>query len=112
MTGKVYPKGTWFGLMKINNETVWNEWIKTGMVSGFSVEGYFTDFVINASQQKFYYRTTKNGTDIVVDHNSLVVFIVEDGERVAVLPDGQHELTNGKTLVVRDGKAVKGTFTS
>jgi len=112
MTGKVFPKGTWFGLMKINNETVWNEWIKTGMVSGFSVEGYFTDFVINASKQKFYYRTTKGNTDIVIDHNTDVVFILQDGERVAVLPDGQHELTNGETLVVRDGKAVKGTFAS
>jgi hypothetical protein len=112
LTGNKYPKGTWFGMMKINNKEVWYEWIKSGQVSGFSVEGYFTDFVINASKQSFYYRTTEGGTEIVIDHNTNVVHILEDGERVAVMPDGSHKLTNNRTLVVRDGKAVKDTFAS
>jgi len=35
------PKGTWMGIYKINNKEVWNQYVKTGKVKGFSVEGYF-----------------------------------------------------------------------
>jgi hypothetical protein len=37
------PKGTWMVSIKVNNATIWNEFVKTGIVKGFSIEGYFTD---------------------------------------------------------------------
>ena len=37
------PKGTWMVSVKVNNEDVWNEFVKTGKVKGFSIEGYFSD---------------------------------------------------------------------
>ena len=37
------PIGTWMGTVKVNNEEVWNEYIKTNKVKGFSIEGYFAD---------------------------------------------------------------------
>ena len=37
------PQGTWMVTMKVNNDAVWNEYVKTGLVKGFSIEGYFTD---------------------------------------------------------------------
>ena len=37
------PKGTWMVSVKVNNEEVWEEFVKTGRVKGFSIEGYFTD---------------------------------------------------------------------
>jgi hypothetical protein len=110
LTGKKYPKGTWYGIMKVLNTTVWKEWIKTGRVKGFSVEGYFSDRIINAEKHKFYYRTTQGGTEIVIDHKSLVVFVLEDGERESILADGDYQLNNGKTLRVVDSKAVRGSF--
>jgi len=36
-----YPVGTWVACMKIENEDVWNNYIKEGEVKGFSIEGYF-----------------------------------------------------------------------
>jgi len=38
--------GQWFGIYKINNGRVWNEYVKTGKVKGFSVEGYFYNNVL------------------------------------------------------------------
>jgi len=35
------PAGTWYGMMKINNEDLWQNYIKTGKVKGFSIEGSF-----------------------------------------------------------------------
>lgn len=39
--GMKYPKGTWMVMMKINNEQVWKDYVKTGKVKGFSLEGLF-----------------------------------------------------------------------
>jgi len=37
------PIGTWMGSVKVNNDDVWNEYVKTNKVKGFSIEGYFAD---------------------------------------------------------------------
>jgi hypothetical protein len=37
------PVGSWCGTMKINNDEIWNDYVKTGRVKGFSIEGYFAD---------------------------------------------------------------------
>ena len=37
------PVGTWVGSVKVNNDKVWNEFVKTKKVKGFSIEGYFAD---------------------------------------------------------------------
>ena len=41
--GMDLPIGTWMGSGKVNNDKVWNEFVKTGKVKGFSIEGYFAD---------------------------------------------------------------------
>ena len=43
--GLKMPIGTWMVSMKVNNEDVWKDYVKTGKVKGFSIEGYFTDKV-------------------------------------------------------------------
>jgi len=37
------PIGTWMISVKCNNEEIWNDYVKTGAVKGFSIEGFFTD---------------------------------------------------------------------
>ena len=37
------PVGTWMGSVKVNNEEIWQEYVKTNKVKGFSIEGYFAD---------------------------------------------------------------------
>tara|TARA_R110000796_G_scaffold34406_2_gene88920 strand:+ start:2782 stop:3381 length:600 start_codon:yes stop_codon:yes gene_type:complete len=37
------PIGTWMGTVKVNNDEIWNEYVKTNKVKGFSIEGYFAD---------------------------------------------------------------------
>ena len=41
--GLTPPEGTWMISMKVNNDEVWNEYVKSGKVKGFSIEGYFAD---------------------------------------------------------------------
>jgi len=39
-------KGEWFGIYKVKNDKIWDEYVKTGKVKGFSVEGMFTQRVL------------------------------------------------------------------
>ena len=41
--GMDLPIGTWMGAVKVNNDDVWDNYVKTGKVKGFSIEGYFAD---------------------------------------------------------------------
>jgi hypothetical protein len=36
------PDGSWFGSFKVDNDDIWDNYIKTGLFTGFSVEGFFT----------------------------------------------------------------------
>ncbi len=36
--GMHYPKGTWMATMKVDNDEIWNDYIKTGKLKGFSVD--------------------------------------------------------------------------
>ena len=37
------PVGTWMGSVKVDNDEVWNDYVKTGVVKGFSIEGFFAE---------------------------------------------------------------------
>ena len=37
------PAGTWMVSVKVDNDEIWNDYVKTGKVKGFSIEGYFAD---------------------------------------------------------------------
>jgi hypothetical protein len=46
------PVGTWFGLMKINNDVIWNDYVKSGKVKGFSIDGVFDMEKINLNNEQ------------------------------------------------------------
>ena len=41
--GLEMPLGTWMASVKVNNDEIWEEFVKTKRVKGFSIEGFFTD---------------------------------------------------------------------
>ena len=41
--GMDLPLGTWVGSMKVNNDKIWNEFVLTKKIKGFSIEGFFAD---------------------------------------------------------------------
>lgn len=79
------PKGTWFGIFKVNNPQLWAD-VKAGKVKGFSIEGMFDHQQVKQSQ--------------VVDLDKLIVDLSE-AEAAAVLAKIKHILKN-------DGRYRKG----
>ena len=45
------PVGTWMVSMKVENDAIWEKFVKEGSVKGFSIEGYFAN-KFELSQQK------------------------------------------------------------
>jgi len=48
--GMSLPEGTWVGMFKITDDKLWNDYVKTGKVQGFSIEGLFGHNLVHASQ--------------------------------------------------------------
>jgi len=124
-----YPVGTWVISMKVENEEVWNEWVKSGRVKGFSVEGYFMDKVAKSStkeknskhtkmknfltkimtllsevkEQKFEQATLADGSTIVAESFEVgaPIYILTDGGQIP-LPVGEYALEDGRTIVVSE----------
>ena len=43
------PEGTWMGMFKVSDESIWNDYVKTGKVKGFSVEALLEQKLVKAS---------------------------------------------------------------
>ena len=46
------PVGSWMGTYKIDNQRIWDEYVKTGRVKGFSVEGFFESYAMSKTTCK------------------------------------------------------------
>lgn len=48
--GFEYPKGSWMGVMQLDNKEVWNEYVQTGKVKGFSIDAFMQFEEINLNK--------------------------------------------------------------
>jgi len=121
--------------MKINNDEIWNDYVKTGKVKGFSIDGVFDmekvnlkteinmnlESIVNAIKDGFASIKLSNEAEqveVVITMATMMlkdgvtileaesfeaeqaVFIVtENGDKVPA-PVGEHELEDGKILVI------------
>ena len=46
------PIGSWVGMFKVDNDEIWNDYVKNGEVKGFSIEGIFSHKLVNASKEE------------------------------------------------------------
>ena len=57
------PVGTWMVSMKIENDAIWDEWVKSKRVKGFSIEGFFIDKIESENRAKM----TEELTEILAE---------------------------------------------
>jgi hypothetical protein len=58
------PEGSWVGIMKVTDDKIWNEYVKTGRVKGFSVEALLESKLVKASQEIDLDKNLKDLTDL------------------------------------------------
>lgn len=130
--GLEYPKGSWLVSMKVDNDDIWNNYIKTGELKGFSIDGMVELEEVNFKSNIQMSKSNKNilallkqivsgaeqevevtlgsvksgELDIQFDGESLevgtAVFLIADEEKVS-LADGTYKIDEGGEIVVKDG---------
>ena len=74
--GMNLPIGTWMVSVKVNNDEIWDEYVKSGAVKGFSIEGFFTD---NAERPKESVEETVDSDELeAIETLSQLYDIVEE----------------------------------
>ena len=130
--GLEYPVGSWLVSMKVDNDDIWNNYIKTGELKGFSIDGMVELEEVNFKSNIQMSKSNKNilallkqivsgaeqevevtlgsvksgELDIQFDGETLEVgapvFLIADEEKVS-LADGTYKLDEGGEIVVKDG---------
>jgi hypothetical protein len=141
MYGFNEPIGTWYAAMKVNNDEIWNDYVKTGKVKGFSIDGVFDmekvnlkteinmnlESIVNAIKDGFASvklsteteqvevvetvevamatMMLKDGVTILeaesFEAGQAVFIVAENGDKVPA-PIGDHELEDGRVLVITE----------
>jgi hypothetical protein len=57
------PVGTWMASVKVEDDNIWNDFVKTGKVKGFSLEGYFADKL----EEKKQLSKQQNDDDVLIE---------------------------------------------
>ena len=57
------PEGAWVGMFKITDPKIWKDYVKTGKVKGFSIEGLFTHNLIHASKEDILLKDIEDFTE-------------------------------------------------
>ena len=63
------PLGTWMVSMKVDNDDIWDNYVKQNKIVGFSIEGYFADRLNN--------NVKENKTDQLTEEDKLLKNIID-----------------------------------
>ena len=131
--GLEYPVGSWLVSMKVDNDDIWNNYIKTGELKGFSIDGMVELEEVNFKSNIQMSKSNKNilallkqivsgaeqevevtlgsvksgELDIQFDGETLEVgapvFLIADESEKVSLADGTYKIDEGGEIVVKDG---------
>jgi len=80
------PVSSWIGTFKINNDEIWNDYVKTGAVKGFSIEGMFEHKLVSASKVEL--DMEKEVTELTEEEAKLLL------EQIKQLLEGQPSISS------------------
>lgn len=99
------PNGTWFASMKVNNDEVWNDYVKTGKVKGFSIDGFFDLEKINLKSE-FNMSDVKNESLVDSFKTALSEFFSTKKEKETEVKLGSVMTKDGTLTIEFDGDTV------
>ena len=118
--GFKYPKGSWLATMKVDNDDIWNNYVKTGKVQGFSVDAMVNlkEININNLEMSEEKKNTfgakvlelakdilKLKEDVVVEEVATVKLGSAKSEGIEIFYDGEMlEMGGAVWMVAEDGE--------
>jgi len=96
--GFKYPKGSWIATMKVDSDEVWNDYVKTGKVQGFSIDAMISLEEVNFKSELNMSEQAKT--------NSLLERILLAFQTKAEIKFGSIKTANGEITIEYDGDAL------
>ena len=90
--GLSIPKGTWMGTFKINNDEIWNDYVKEGKVKGFSIEGLFGHNLVAAHKEEMW--MSKEVEELTDEEAELFLSLIKDTLKLESYTDYGQEIRN------------------
>lgn len=104
--GFSYPKGSWMVSMKVDDEAIWNDYVKTGKVKGFSIDAMLSLKEVNLkSEIKMSTETENKLIKFFEDLPEKIFQFFEDKKEVAVKL-GEVKTNDGNVTVMFDGETL------
>lgn len=105
--GLSYPKGSWMVSMKVDDESIWNDYVKTGKVKGFSIDAMLSLKEVNLKSD---IKMSKE------NENSLIKFLEELPNKIAIalkgtpkesdVKLGETKTSDGNVTIMFDGETL------
>ena len=109
--GFSYPKGSWVATMKVDDENVWKDYVKTGKVKGFSIDAFLTlkEVKLNKDKQMENNNEIKTGFAKLTDDLMVALNLKKSEETVEVkFGSVQVKDAEGATVdIMFDGEALE-----
>jgi len=100
--GFSYPKGSWVAVMKVDSDDVWNDYVKTGKVQGFSIDAMLSLEEVNLKSELNMSEQVKTNTLL---EKILLAFKGESKETEIKL--GSIMLADGSLKIEYDGEVLE-----
>jgi hypothetical protein len=118
------PNGSWFISCKVDNDEIWNDFIKEGVFKGFSVEGFFQEKQVKETKSEelelleMLNRLQQDKYNIITDMSEAKnlldklksMFQEETIEEKVTMQEAK--LADGITIIKWDGELKEGTLVS
>lgn len=111
-----YPVGSWLAVLKIDNDDIWDNYVKTGQVRGFSIDGLLSLKEVNLKSEinmsKEVLEETQKQTSILSDVLNAVklAFTPKENETEKEVKLGSVKTADGEITIMYDGEElVAGT---
>jgi len=105
--GFSYPKGSWIATMKVDSDEVWNDYVKTGKVQGFSVDAMISLEEVNLkSDINMSKEQEKSFIELLKDLPNAIKLALSPKEVETVIKLGSIKTANGELTIEYDGEAL------
>lgn len=89
--GFEYPKGSWLAVMKVDDDAIWNDYVKTGKVQGFSIDAMLSLEEVNLKLNIMSKQEEKSFIELLKDLPNQI--------KMALNPKEENEIKLGSAML-------------
>jgi len=104
--GFSYPKGSWIATMKVDSDEVWQNYVKTGKVQGFSVDAMLSLEEVNLNTINMSKEAEKSFIELLKDLPNQIKLALTPKKEEEEIKLGSIKMADGAITIEYDGEAL------